>query len=519
MKNIRFLIVILAILKFLLPFILQNGAYQPFRDEYLYLDQANHLDWGYLENPPNITALAWVTNMLGSNIVWIKLWPALFGALTFYLTSELALAFGGKSFSVFLVFMAMVVTSILRIHYILNPVFLDLFFSTAMVLTLLRYVQTERNYWLYLFAVSAGLGLLSRYSTGFYMIALIVGLLCSKQLKVFINYHFYIALILIAAIVAPNYYWQSMHNFPVAHIFQDMQDDYSRSTTVGSFLNDQFLMLLPCFYLWVMGILYIILTKKGLTRYLFILTSLIFIQIFLIYIHAKGTYALNTYPALIALGAYNFDRITRKYMKFLRYGMITFSALFGLYVSGLAIPFLPPSPLADLYSSKQFLTTGILRWDDQQNHALPQEIADMLGWKEITDRTNRIYSTFTDDDKAHTLIYTDRYGLAGALNYFGKSIGLPTAYCEKGSYMMWIPDTMNIKVIILLSHDSRRSNDEVFKHFKMGDQMDDINIPYTNESGLKITLYTLPDGQQNEALKQAIALRKESLFKKQNSYQ
>ena len=514
MKNIRFLIIILAILKFLLPFILQNGAYQPFRDEYLYLDQADRMDWGYLENPPIITALAWITKLLGSNIVWIKLWPSLFGAFTFYLSCEMAIAFGGKSFSVFLIFMAYIVTAILRIHYILNPVFLDLFFTTAMVLTLLRYIQSEKNYWLYLFAVAAGLGILSRYSTGFYMIALIAGLLCSKQVKVFINYHFYIALVLIAVIVVPNYLWQSAHNFPVRNLLQDMQDDYSRASTAGSFLNDQFLMLLPCFYLWVMGILYIILTKKGLTSYLFMLTSFIFIQIFLIIIHARGTYALNTYPALIALGAYNFDRITRKYMKFLRYGMITFSALFGLYVAGLAIPFLPPEPLADLYSGKQFLTTGILRWDDQQNHAIPQDIADMLGWKEIADRTNRIYSTFTDDNKAHTLIYTDRYAVAGALNYFGKSMHLPAAYYDKGSYQMWIPDTMDVKVIILLSHDARKSDDEVFKHFKMGDQMDDINIPYTNESGLKITLYTIPDGLQNIALNKVIATRKNAFYKK-----
>ena len=516
MKNIRLVIIILAIIKFLLPFLLQYAAYQPHRDEYLFLDQASHMDWGFLENPPLITAMAWVTKLLGGNIVWIKVWPSLFGALTFYLTAELALAFGGRSFSIFLVFMAFVVTSILRIHYILSPMFLDMFFSTAMVLTLLRYVQTERNYWLYLFAVAAGLGILSRYSLAFYMIALLAGLLCSVKAKTFLKYHLYIALILTVAIVAPNYYWQSQHNFPVAHILQDMQDNYSANATAGTFINDQFLMLLPCFYLWIMGILYIILTNKGLTRYLFILNAFIFLIIFLIYTHAKGSYALNAYPPLIALGAYNFDRITRKYMKFLRYGLITFSALFGLYVAGFSVPFLPPAPLADLYSSKQFLTTGILKWDDQQNHALPQDIADMLGWKEITDRTYRIYSTFTDDDKAHTLIYTDSYGVAGALNYFGKAQGLPVAYSEKGSYQIWIPDTMNIKVIILLSQDTRSKEDDVFKHFKLSDQMDDINIPYSRETGLKITLYTIPDGQQNEAIKQAIAMRKQPLFRKQN---
>jgi len=104
MKNIRLVIIILAIIKFLLPFLLQNAAYQPHRDEYLYLDQAGHMDWGFLENPPMITAMAWISKLLGGNIVWIKIWPSLFGAFTFYLTAELALAFGGKSFSGFIIF-------------------------------------------------------------------------------------------------------------------------------------------------------------------------------------------------------------------------------------------------------------------------------------------------------------------------------------------------------------------------------------------------------------------------------
>jgi len=515
MKNIRFLIIILAILKFLIPYVLQNGAYQPHHDEYLYLDQSNHLDWGYYENPPFVSALAFITKAMGNNIVWIKFWPSLFGALTFYITCEIAVAFGGWSFSVFLVFMAFVVTSILRIHYILSPVFLDLFFSAAMVLTMLRYILTERSYWLYLFAVSAGLGILSRYSLGFYCIALWIGILLSPKAKVYINYHFYLSLLLLAAIVSPLYFWQSKHGFPITHLLQEMQDSYSQNLSTGNFLNNQFQMLLPIFYLWMMGILYVILTKKGLTRYLFILNAFILSLIFLINIHAKGSYALNAYPGLIALGAYNFDRITRKYMKFIRYGLITFSALFGLYIAGLAVPFLPPDALSDLYQTKHFTATGILKWDDQQNHALPQDFADMLGWKEITDRTLRIFSTLTEEDKSHTLILTDEYGVAGGLNYFGNKSGLPFAYCESGSYNQWIPEQMDVKVIIWLSRESKKTDDDVFKHFKLGDQMDDITINYTRISNLKITLYSVPDGQQNEALHQAIIARKQALSRKQ----
>ena len=516
MKNIRLLIIILALIKILIPYVLQNAVYQPYKDEFLYLDQAAHLDWGYYENPPLISLFAWITKIWGNNFVWIKFWPSIFGALTFYVTAEMALAFGGRSFSVFLVFMAFTVTSLLRIHFILAPTCFELFFTTAMALTLLRYVQTEKSYWLYLFAVSAGLGILSKYTVGIYMIALLVGLLLSLKAKIFINYHFYLALILAAIIVSPNYLWQQQHGFPVAHLLQDMKGTgYKSDSSFGDFLNNQFMLLLPCFYLWVMGVLYIILTNKGRVNYVFLLTAFLLTIIFLFSINAKESYALNAYPALIALGAYNFDRITRKYMKFLRYGMITFSALFGLYVAGLAVPFLPQQPLSDLYSSKQFLTTGILKWDDQQNHALPQDFADMLGWKEVSDRTLRIFSTFTDDSKSHTLVLTDDYAIAGSLNYFGPSQGLPFAYCNKGSYMYWLPETQDVNTIILLTRESINANDDVFKHFKQGTQMDDITIPFSRISSLKIMLYSVPDGQQNDALKQFVISGKQALNRKQ----
>ena len=49
--------------------------------------------------------------------------------------------------------------------------------------------------------------------------------------------------------------------------------------------------------------------------------------------------------------------------------------------------------------------------------------------------------------------------------------------------------------------------------------MDDITIPYARESGLKITLYAVPDGQQNDALKDAVAIKKQAYTQKQNAYQ
>ena len=49
MKNNTRLIYLLAIIKFVLPYILVHPYYQPHRDEFLYLAEGHHLAWGFME--------------------------------------------------------------------------------------------------------------------------------------------------------------------------------------------------------------------------------------------------------------------------------------------------------------------------------------------------------------------------------------------------------------------------------------------------------------------------------------
>jgi hypothetical protein len=81
--SVKKLIYVLAAVKFVLPFVLQNTLYEPHRDEFLYLAEARHLAWGYLELPPLLSVLSFVTNAFGASLFWIKFWPSLGGALTY----------------------------------------------------------------------------------------------------------------------------------------------------------------------------------------------------------------------------------------------------------------------------------------------------------------------------------------------------------------------------------------------------------------------------------------------------
>ena len=70
------------IAKFVLQYVLVNPEYELQRDEFLHLDQAHHLAWGYISVPPVTSWISCIILFLGNSLFWIRFFPALFGALT-----------------------------------------------------------------------------------------------------------------------------------------------------------------------------------------------------------------------------------------------------------------------------------------------------------------------------------------------------------------------------------------------------------------------------------------------------
>jgi hypothetical protein len=89
-------------LKFLLQFLLLSPSYDLQRDEYLHLDQANHLAWGFLSVPPFISWTSYLIQILGNSIFWIKFFPALYGALTMYVVWKAIEELNGTTFALIL---------------------------------------------------------------------------------------------------------------------------------------------------------------------------------------------------------------------------------------------------------------------------------------------------------------------------------------------------------------------------------------------------------------------------------
>jgi len=490
MKNDNRLLLLysLAVIKFTLPFLLQHPDYQPHRDEFLYLAESAHMAWGYLEVPPLLSVFGWCTHLLGDTMFWIKFWPSLFGAFTFILTAHIIVSLDGKMFAIFLSFLPFVFGAFLRVHFLFQPNFLEIFFYTAIAYAVIRYIQTQKTIYLYVFGISCGLGMMSKYSIAFFIISILLGLLISPKRNIFLNKHLYISSLLGFIIFIPNLIWQYNHHFPVLHHMQELQETQLQYISPESFLTDQIIMNLPCVFIWIMGLLFTLLTKKG-RNYMAFFFAYCFVIILLLVFHGKNYYALGLYPFLFAFGAYQLEKITRVRVKIARFVFITIPFYFGLTFIPILIPMFEPEQLAEFFRKKEVAKLGVLKWEDQQDHALPQDFADMLGWKELTEKTLAVYNRLPESEKNKTLIKCDNYGLCGALNFYGKPIGLPEVFSTNASFLLWMPDKYDITNVITVGEKFPDTTRSIVKQFANISVKDELINSLARENGDKIILW------------------------------
>lgn len=488
MKNPVRLLYVLAIIRFIVPFLLVHPVYELHRDEYLYLAEGKHLAAGFLEVPPMLSFMAWISNAFGASIFWVKLWPALLGSFTFILMGRIILTLGGRSFAILLAFIPFISTGYIRLFYYFHPNFLDVFFWTLNAFALIRYFQTSKNTWLYVFGVSVGLGMLSKYSVAFYTVSLLAGLLLTKQRSLLLNKHLYYAAALALIIMLPNILWQYNHNFPIISHMAELKEEQLQFINPLDFLTDQFMMFLPCVFIWIAGLYFTLFTSAG-KPYRSIGLSYLFVIALLTYMNGKSYYAAGVYPMLFAFGGFYLEKLTVVKARALRYVFVFIPIILGFFILRLLLPIQKPETLAAWYEKRGLNKTGSFKWEDQQYHPLPQDYADMIGWKLLAEKTAALYKSLPDSQQKRTLIYCRGYYTAGALNYYSKTVGLPTVYSDNASFLFWMPDHFNFKHLILIGKNMPDQDDIVFQQFEKHTVKDVIDYPLFRETGTKIILF------------------------------
>lgn len=478
-------ITLLSFVKFLIPFLLVHPAFELQRDEYLYYQQGQHFDLGYLENPPLLSYLGYISSLLGGAEWTIRLWPALIGALTVIVTCLITSRLGGKGFAQFLSGFAIITGAFFRIHILFQPNILDIFFWTCCMYYLVRYVQTEDRKDFLRVAICLAFAWWSKYSVLFLILAIVIGLLLSKYRKVFLQKQTYIALLVALIIILPNLWWQYAHKFPLIHHMKELRATQLVYINKADFIKEQFLLLFPVLIIWLCGLIWFFTNSAYRIFgwiYLFVIALLLFGS-------GKGYYALGIYPLLLAAGGMIWEKWSVQ-RKWLRYVVV-------ILIIGLTLPFIPivlpmmkPEKLAVLYKEKGIAKMGLLKWEDQHDHELPQDFADMLGWKELTEKTEGFYNTLRGAVQKQTIIFGRHYGHTGALQFYGESpLFRKIIFTDVGTFLLWIPDDLKFKNLILLARRMPGTDDEVFQHFEKVTVIDSVSNKLSRQYGDKIIFF------------------------------
>ncbi|MFM6925850.1 MAG: ArnT family glycosyltransferase [Ferruginibacter sp.] len=482
------LITLLAVIKFVLPFLLQNPVYELHRDEFLYLEQGKHLAWGYMEVPPMLSWLAWLTHLLGDGFFWVKCWPALFGAITLVITCRMVKEIGGSLFAILIAGLCIIFAAYMRLFFLFQANFLEVFWWTMAAYFMIRFINTNHIKYLYWIGFAFGCGWLAKNSVSFFIIGFVAALLLTQHRKLFLNKHLYGAAVLAFLIALPNLLWQFHHNWPLLHHMDELRETQLKFIQPGDFLKEQILMFFATFYIWVIGLIWLF-TRPGKS---YRLLAWIYLTVIVVLVASSGKnyYSLGAYPMLFAAGAAALQQWTTNKLKWLRWVTVSLILFLSWKVAPMLMPLWKPEKLAAFYKEKKLEKMGFLKWEDQMNHALPQDFADYLGWREMTEKAELLYQSLPKKVQDSTIIYCRHYGQAGALKYYGQDkIFKEKATSDNGSFLTWISDSLEFRHLIFIGRNMPGKDDAVFQHFKKVTIIDSVKNIYSRQYGDKIIFF------------------------------
>lgn len=418
--------------KFLLQAWAVHPMYELHRDEFLHVDLGAHLAWGYTSVPPVTGLLSWLMlHLFGRSELWVKVLPTFFGAGTIWLVWLTCRRLGGGLFACALCTTCVLCSVLVRTNTLYQPNSLDIFFWTLLFYCIIRYEQLRQSHYLYTTAVVLGIGFLSKYNILWAGIALLISWLLHRK-SILQKPDLYKALLLSLLIVLPNIGWQWSNDWPVVQHLSDLASEHLVHVNAANFLADQLLFFvggLPV----LLAALYALWRYPAFAPHKSFATAFVVLLLLFVLLRAKSYYSIGLYPIYFAFGAVYLEQRLPKLIP--RLVLLVLPIVVFVAIAPYLLPIITPADIkADQTKYDQL---GITRWEDGELHTLPQDYADMLGWREIAVLTDAAVAQ--SPDAAATIIIADNYGEAGAANFYAKRSS-PEALSFSADYLYWLAE-------------------------------------------------------------------------------
>jgi hypothetical protein len=466
------------------------------RDEFLHLVLADHLDWGYKEVPPIIAILAKISiTLFGDSVFAARIFPTIFSGLIIWFTGLITVEFGGRKFAITLACMALIFSPAFAASgYLFQPVVFDQFWWVLTVWLLIKYLNTTDVKYLYWLGLVVGLGMLTKYTMAFFTFAMIVGILISKQRKLLFNKHILGAAVVAFLICLPNLIWQIQHHWPLISHMKTLRKEQLNYITPAEFIQQQLTVHGIALFVWVTGFLFLIFSFR-LRNFQFLAIAYVLIFVFLLKMDGKNYYLFGAYPMLFAAGGFGFERLLKTNSYALRIAAIALFVIPNLILFPIVLPILSLDQTLGFFRftnknipALKFITT----WEDQKQHLITQDYADMFGWDEMARKVGEAYHKLTPEQQKQTLIYADNYGEAGALHHYRKQFNYPDVVSLNSSFTLWAPDSLKCKYMIYVDDNGGENIREFVAGKMIGSfkKLGEVQYYLAREKGTGIYLIT-----------------------------
>jgi hypothetical protein len=403
----------------LLLHFLTGNRYGFNRDELSLLDDARHLSWGYVAYPPVTPLFARLSLLLfGTSLPGFRFFSWLVQAVAVVLTGLMARELGGSRRAQIFAALA-AVPFCLGGGALMTYISFDYLCWVLAAYFVIRLLKTGDPRWWLAIGVALGLGMLSKYTVGFFTLGIVGAVLLTDARRFLRSKWLWLGVAISILLVLPNLLWQARHHFVSLDFLRFIHERDVREGQTSGFLPDQAELALLAFPLALAGLCYF-LSKNGRRFRMLAWMYVIPLALFLI-AKGRGYYLAPGYPMLYAAGAVFLDdwfaNLQASGAKVLRF--VVFSAL--LIDVAIAIAFaLPTAPVGSPWWHFAITVNGTLR--------------EEIGWPEFAETVAKIRDTLPAEDRPRLGILAGNYGEVGALNLYGERHGLPRAISGVNSF-------------------------------------------------------------------------------------
>jgi Dolichyl-phosphate-mannose-protein mannosyltransferase len=404
-----------------------NHQYGFHRDELQTLDDARHLDWGFVAYPPLTPALGRVELALfGTSLVGFRLFAAIAVSAVMVIAGLIAKELGGSRGAQVLAALATGFAPVSLIQgAVMQYVSFDYLWGVAATYFLVRLLKSDDARWWLAIGAILGLGMETRYTIGFLTLGIVAAVLLTDPRRFLRSKWLWAGVALSILIFLPNVIWQAQHHFISLEFLQHLHARDLRQGRYHGFWSQQLWICLnvATVPLAVLGLWFYLVREAG-RRYRLLGWTFIATMALFALTAARSYYTMPLYPMLLAAGSVllaNYANwATARASTGRRFAYLTQWAAVPIFGVAFGLTVLPVAPIGS--------------WLWNLTSKLHDQFREEIGWDELAQNVARVYNSLPPEERARTGILTGNYGEGGALNLYGPPLGLPHAMSLTNSF-------------------------------------------------------------------------------------